>query len=64
MEVAARFAAGNETVDDDHYNVFDTEVGKLYLPRSSVKPEDKIELSYWKLLWMEGVRIFGVNPRA
>ncbi len=64
MEVSARFAAENEELKEENYNVLDTEVGKLYLPRSSVKFGDKIALGRWKFLWMDGIQIYGVKAVA
>lgn len=64
VEVLARFAAENEELDVDKYNVLDTEIGKLYLPRNSVKYGDNIGLGRWKFLWMDGVQVYGVKPAA
>lgn len=64
MEVSARFAAENEELHDEYYNVMNTEVGKLYLPRNSVKFGDKIILGRWKFLWMDGIQIYGVKAVA
>lgn len=64
VEVAARFAAENEKLDEAHYNVMDTEVGKLYVPRNSVSIGDKIGLGLRKFLWMDGVQVFGIRPAA
>lgn len=64
MEVSARFAAENEELHEEYYNVMDTEVGKLYLPRNSVSYGDHIVLRHWKFLWMDGIQIHGVKAVA
>ncbi len=64
IEVSARFAEENEQLDHELYNVLDTEVGKLYLPRKGVSFGDKIVLGQWKFLWRNGVQIYGVKAVA
>ncbi|MCR5088495.1 MAG: hypothetical protein K6C08_03150 [Oscillospiraceae bacterium] len=64
MEVSARFADKNEVLNEQQYNVMDTEVGKLYLPRDSVYFGEKIGLAHWSFLWINGVCIYGVKAVA
>lgn len=47
-------------VDERYFMTEQTELGKIYLPKSGVRYGSEVKLSFMKLLWMKRIFIDGI----
>lgn len=61
MEVSARFAEKNESLDEKQYHIVPNDIGKVYLPTKGITYADILTFGLTKFLWMPRVTVRGAK---
>ena len=61
LRANARFAEDGEKFSADEFDAYDTEVGKVYLPKEGVECGKSVRFVWKSYYWLDGLGVAGIE---